>query len=143
VLWRFRSPIPGSQTERRAARAQAVLLLVLAVYVALISAMTLMGYNEPRPSYLGIVILIAAAILMPWLAKQKRKLSAATRSATLRADAAQSGVCAYMSLVALAGLVVNAIWHISWADPVAALALIPLVLWEARAAFRGKACGCC
>jgi divalent metal cation (Fe/Co/Zn/Cd) transporter len=143
VLWRFSVPNANSQVERRAARAAGVLLLLLAVYVALISAMTLMGYNEPRPSYLGISVLVAAAILMPWLAKQKRKLSAVTGSAVLRADAAQSGLCAYLSLVALAGLAVNAIWHVTWADPIAALALIPLVLWEAREAIRGKACSCC
>jgi divalent metal cation (Fe/Co/Zn/Cd) transporter len=143
VLWRFSVPNPHSQIERRAARAAGILLLLLAVYIALISAMTLMGYNEPRPSYLGISILVAAAILMPWLAKQKRKLSAVTGSAALRADAAQSGLCAYLSLVALAGLAVNAIWHVTWADPIAALVLIPLVLWEAKEAIRGKACSCC
>jgi divalent metal cation (Fe/Co/Zn/Cd) transporter len=143
VLWRFSTPGTHSQLERRTARIAGVLLLVLAAYVALISVVTLMGYNEPRPSFLGIIILIAAAILMPWLAKQKRKLSAATGSATLRADAAQSGLCAYLSLIALAGIVMNAVWHVRWADPVAALAVIPLILWEAKEAFSGKACGCC
>jgi divalent metal cation (Fe/Co/Zn/Cd) transporter len=92
---------------------------------------------------LGIIVLIAAAILMPWLAKEKRKLSAAASSAALRADAAQSGLCAYLSLVALAGLLVNAVWHVTWADPVAALAVIPLILWEANKAIRGNPCGCC
>jgi divalent metal cation (Fe/Co/Zn/Cd) transporter len=143
VLWRFSKPVAHSNVERRAARVAGALLLLLVVYVAMVSAMTLMGYNQPQPSYLGIIILISAAGLMPWLAKQKRKLSAATGSAALRADAAQSGLCAYLSLVALAGLGVNAIWHVTWADPVAALAVIPLVLWEAKEAIRGKACGCC
>jgi len=54
---------------------------------------------------------------MPWLAKEKRRLSGATGSAALRADAAQSALCAYMSLIALAGLAINAIWHVRWADP--------------------------
>ena len=143
VLWRFSTPVFHSQLERRTARVSGVLLLLLAVYVATISAITLMGYNEPRPSYLGIIILVIAAIFMPWLAKQKRELSAATSSAALRADAAQSGLCAYLALVALAGLVVNTIWHVTWADPIAALAVIPLILWEAREAVRGKSCGCC
>ena len=143
VLWRFSPALADSQTERRTARIAGALLLVLAVYVAAISAMSLMGYNHPRPSYAGIIILVAAVIIMPWLAKQKRKLFAVAGSAALRADAAQSGLCAYLSLVALAGLVVNAVWHISWADPVAALALIPLILFEAKATFRGQACGCC
>jgi divalent metal cation (Fe/Co/Zn/Cd) transporter len=135
--------VAQSQLERRTARVAGVLLLLLAVYVALVSAVTLMGYNEPRPSYLGIIILVIAAIFMPWLAKQKRKLSAATGSAALRADAAQSCLCAYLALVALAGLIVNAIWHVTWADPIAALVVIPLILWEAKEAVRGKSCGCC
>jgi len=62
---------------------------------------------------------------MPWLAKEKRRLSAATGSAALRADAAQSALCAYLSLIALVGLAVNAIWHMAWAGPVAALLINP------------------
>ena len=143
VLWRFSTPVFHSQLERRTARVAGLLLLLLAIYVALISAMTLMGYNEPRPSYLGIIILVIAVIFMPWLAKRKRELSTATSSAALRADAAQSGLCAYLALVALVGLVVNAVWHVTWADPIAALAVIPLILWEAKEAVRGKSCGCC
>jgi divalent metal cation (Fe/Co/Zn/Cd) transporter len=49
----------------------------------------------------------------------------------------------YLSLIALAGLTINAIWHVKWADPVAALAVLPLIVWEGREAVRGKACGCC
>ena len=67
---------------------------------------------------------------MPWLAKEKRKLSAITGSAALRADAAESALCAYLALVALVGLGINAIWHIWWADPIAALVIVPLILWE-------------
>jgi len=143
VLWRFSASVAHDELERRTARVAGALLFLLAAYVAVVSAMTLMGYNEPRPTYLGIIVLVAAATIMPWLAKEKRKLSAATGSAALRADAAQSGLCAYLSLIALAGLVVNAIWHVAWADPVAALAVIPLILWEGKKAIRGKPCGCC
>jgi divalent metal cation (Fe/Co/Zn/Cd) transporter len=64
------------------------LLFVLAAYVVVAAALTLLGYSEPKPTYLGIVILLAAAAVMPWLAKEKRKLSAVTGSAALRADAA-------------------------------------------------------
>jgi divalent metal cation (Fe/Co/Zn/Cd) transporter len=77
---------------------------------------------------------------MPWLAKEKRRLSGATGSAALMADAAQSALCAYLSLIALAGLASNAIWR---ADPIAALAVLPLIVWEGREAIRGKNCGCC
>jgi len=67
----------------------------------------------------------------------------ATGSAALRADAAQSVLCAYLSLIALVGLAINAIWTVKWADPVAALAVLPLIVWEGREAMRGKTCDCC
>jgi divalent metal cation (Fe/Co/Zn/Cd) transporter len=143
VLWRFRAHAVQEHAERRASRIAGILLFVLAVYVVAASALTLLGYSEPKPTYLGIGILIAAASIMPWLAKEKRRLSAATGSAALRADSAQSALCAYLSLIALVGLGVNAIWHVAWADPVAALAVTPLIVWEGREAVRGKSCGCC
>jgi divalent metal cation (Fe/Co/Zn/Cd) transporter len=143
VLWRFRAHAVQEHAERRASRIAGILLFVLAVYVVAASALTLFGYSEPKPTYLGIGILIAAASIMPWLAKEKRRLSAATGSAALRADSAQSALCAYLSLIALVGLGVNAIWHVAWADPVAALAVTPLIVWEGREAVRGKSCGCC
>ncbi len=143
VLWQFSAPVESRRVETRAARIAGVLLFVLAAYVTVVSVMTLLGHNEPRPTFVGIMILIAAAGIMPWLTVNKRKLSAATGSAALKADASQSGLCAYLSLIALAGLAVNAIWHIAWADPVAALAITPLIVWEGKEAIRGKACGCC
>jgi len=110
--------------------------------VVAVSSVTLAGYREPKQSLLGIAILIAAAIIMPVLAKQKHKLSAATGSAALRADAVQSGTCAYLSVIALVGLTANAVWNVSWADPVAALAIVPFVVWEGREAMRGRPCEC-
>lgn len=75
-----------------------------------------------------------------WLAAQKRQMSAATASAALRADAAESAVCGYLALIALAGLVVNAIWRMSWADPVAGLGLLPFIIREGWEAMKGKPC---
>ena len=141
VLWRFRTTA-HENAERRAARVAGALLFALAAYVAITSVASLLGYSEPKPTLLGIAILVAAALVMPWLAKQKRRLSGATGSAALRADAAQSALCAYLSLIALAGLAINAIWPLKWADPTAALVVVPLILWEGREALRGKACGC-
>jgi divalent metal cation (Fe/Co/Zn/Cd) transporter len=143
VLWRFRAHADQEQSEKRAARIAAVLLFILAAYVAVASARTLLGYSEPKTTYVGIAVLVAAAAIMPWLAKEKRKLSAITGSAALRADAAESALCAYLALVALIGLGINAIWHIWWADPIAALVIVPLILREGWEAMRGKACGCC
>jgi divalent metal cation (Fe/Co/Zn/Cd) transporter len=142
VLWRFRTTA-HENAERRAARVAGALLFALAAYVAITSVASLLGYSEPKPTLLGIAILVAAAVVMPWLAKEKRRLSGATGSAALRADAAQSALCAYLSLIALAGLAITAIWHVRWADPIAALAVLPFIVWEGREAMRGKACGCC
>jgi divalent metal cation (Fe/Co/Zn/Cd) transporter len=142
VLWRFRSGLVQPRAERTASRIAGILLFALAGCVSVVSALSLMRHNEPTTSYLGIAILITAAVLMPWLATEKRKLSAASGSSALRADAVQSGLCAYLSLIALIGLVMNAIWHFGWADPIAALAVIPLLLWEGKEAIRGSACGC-
>jgi len=140
VLWRFHSPSRGDQAEQRAARIAGGLLFVLAAFVALASVLTLLAHVEARPSPIGIVLLTLAAVVMPWLAKQKRRLSAATRSAALRADAAESAVCGYLALIALAGLAINAIWRVTWADPIAALVLLPLILREGWEAMKGKTC---
>lgn len=142
VLWRFRSSAQ-ERSEKQVARIAAVLLFMLAAYVTVTSAMTLMGHREAITTFMGIAILVSATAIMPWLTKEKRRLSAITGSAALRADAAQSGLCAYLSVIALVGLGVNAIWHVRWADPIAALVIVPLILWEGRQAMRGKACGCC
>jgi divalent metal cation (Fe/Co/Zn/Cd) transporter len=143
VLWRFRATAARGDADRRAARVAGALLFALAAFVAVTSVASLLGYSEPKPTFLGIAILVTAAVVMPRLAKEKRRLSGATRSAALKADAAQSRLCAYLSLIGLAGLAINAIWHVKWADPIAALAILPLVVWEGREAMRGKACDVC
>ena len=75
VLWRFRASAAHEDAERRAARVAGALLFVLAAYVAITSLASLLGYSEPQPTFLGMAILVAAAIVMPWLAKEKRRLS--------------------------------------------------------------------
>ena len=140
VLWRFYSPSPGERSEQRAARLAGGLLFALAAFVALASILTPLGHVEARSSPIGIVVLVLAAGDMPWLAKQKRQLSAATSSAALRADAAESAVCGCLALIALAGLAFNAIWGVRWADPVAALLLLPLIVREGWEAMKGKPC---
>jgi divalent metal cation (Fe/Co/Zn/Cd) transporter len=140
VFWRFCSPSHRGHAEERAGRIAGLLLFVLAAFVATASVLTLLGHVEARPSLIGIALLVLAAMIMPWLAAQKRQLSITTASAALRADAAESAVCGYLALIGLVGLVVNAVWKVSWADPVAALALLPLIVregWEAR---KGKPC---
>ena len=143
VLWRFRASATHEDEERRAARVAGALLFTLAGFVAVTAVASLLGYSEPKPTFLGIAILVAAPVVMPWLAREKRRLSGVTGSAALRADAAQSALCAYLSLIALAGLAINAIWHVKWADPLAALAVLPLIVREGREAMREKTCDCC
>jgi divalent metal cation (Fe/Co/Zn/Cd) transporter len=143
VLWRFRVSDAHEDAERRAAPVAGGLLFALAAFVAVASITSLLGYSEPEPTFPGVAIVVAAAVIMPWLAKEKRRLSGAIGSAALRADAAQSALCAYLSLIALAGLAINAVWRVAWADPIAALVVLPLIAWEGREAMRGKTCGCC
>jgi divalent metal cation (Fe/Co/Zn/Cd) transporter len=140
VLWRFYSPSRGDHAEQRAARIAGSLLFALAAFLAFTSVLSLLDHVEARPSPIGIALLVLAAMIMPWLAAQKRRLSTATASATLRADAAESAVCGYLALIALAGLIVNAVWKVSWADPIAALALLPLIVREGWEAMKGKPC---
>src|SRR5580704_4031577 len=141
VFWRFRFDLK----EARAARIAGVLLFALAGLVILTSILNFIGYHEAQRSLMGIGILLAAAVVMPWLASRKRQLAAITSSAALKADAVESALCAYMAWIALAGLAVNAIWSKSWADPIAALALTPLILREGWEAIRSSklCCDCC
>ena len=139
VLWRFRSKSDSADAQKLAARVAGGLLFVVAAFVIVSSGLSLLGYREPQPSFAGIILLIVAAIGMPWLASQKRKLATQVTSASLRADATESALCGYLSLIALAGLLANLIFHAPWADPIAALALVPLIAreaWEAIHASR-------
>ena len=133
----------GMGAEQKAARISAYLLYALAAYIAITSTISLVLHSfQTRPSYPGIVLLFVAGLLMPLLGRAKRKLAVKTGNAAFKADAAQSTMCAYMSWIALAGLGVNAALHVTWADSIAALALLPLVLKEANEAREGKSCTC-
>jgi divalent metal cation (Fe/Co/Zn/Cd) transporter len=142
VLWRFRSKSDSADAEKLAARVAGGLLFVVAAFVIVSSGLSLLGYREPQPSFAGIILLIVAAIGMPWLASQKRKLATQIASASLRADAAESALCGYLSWIALAGLLTNAVFQKSWADPVAALLLVPLIVKEGWNAMRASRPGC-
>ena len=142
VLRRFTM---GEHAEERAAKISAFLLYALAVYIVTgaIYALWPGTKRDAAPSVVGIALLLAAAFVMPLLGRAKRRLATQTHSRSLGADAAQSNLCAYMSWIALAGLTVNLWFHVPWADSVAALALLPIVLREANEARRGNCCGCC
>lgn len=142
VLWRFRSKSDSADAEKLAARVAGGLLFIVAAFVIVSSGLSLLGFREPQPSFAGIILLIVAAIGMPWLASQKRKLATQIASASLSADAAESALCGYLSWIALAGLLTNAVFQKSWADPIAALFLVPLIVKEGWNAMRASRPGC-
>jgi len=131
VFRRFSSGGDELHAEKQAARVAGVLLLVVAALVVLTSALSFAGYREPERSLVGIGLLVLAAVGMPWLAEQKRKMAVQASSAALRADATESTVCGYLAMIALVGLLVNAVFHAPWADPAAALLLVPFLGKEA------------
>jgi divalent metal cation (Fe/Co/Zn/Cd) transporter len=141
VLLQWNPKIPIS--ERKAHRASAVLLFVLAFVVGLIALGSLVLRLQPETSQSGIGITIAALIAMPILATLKRREARLSKNAALAADAVQSATCAYIALITLAGLAVNAAFHIPWFDSVAALVAIPILIKEGRFTWQGRGCGCC
>lgn len=136
--------IPGiSISEHRASRAAGALLFVLALVVAGIAVAALALRLRPETSCAGIAITIAALIAMPVLASLKRREARRSNNAALAADAVQSATCAYIALITLTGLAINAAFHIAWFDSIAALAVVPILIKEGRSAWQGHACGCC
>jgi divalent metal cation (Fe/Co/Zn/Cd) transporter len=132
-----------SISERRASRTAGALLFVLAFVVAAIAVASLALRLRPATSYAGMAITIAALIAMPVLAFLKRREARRSKNAALAADAVQSATCAYLALIALAGLAINAAFHVAWFDSVAALVAVPILVKEGRSAWQGHACGCC
>jgi len=132
-----------SLSERAAARAASVLLYALTCIVAIIAALSILLRRPPETSCPGMVITAAALIAMPILALLKRREARRTGNVALAADAVQSATCAWLAAITLAGLALNALFHIAWSDSLAALAAVPLLLREARSAWKGHACGCC
>ena len=132
-----------SIAERRASRLASGLLFLLAVLVAGIAVMSLVLRVRPEASGLGMAITIAALLAMPALAWLKRREARRSGNRALAADAVQSATCAYLALITLVGLAVNAIFHIVWIDSVAALVAVPILIHEGRMAWRGQSCACC
>jgi divalent metal cation (Fe/Co/Zn/Cd) transporter len=131
-----------SLAQERAERWAGILLFVLAGVVAAVAIISLIFRIQPETSELGIGVTIAALIMMPLLAWGKRRVAYATGNRALAADAVQSATCAYLAALTLAGLAINAAFHIHWVDSVAALGALPILFVEGRRAMRGESCGC-
>src|SRR4029077_4992717 len=142
AIWRLRADADVARraiAERRALRVIGLCFLALAGYVAVDAGRTLMGRAAPQASLLGIVIAAMSLVVMPVLASAKRRVAAELSSRAIHAEARQTDICMYLSAILLGGLGLNALFGWWWADPVAALAMVPLIAREGRDALRGHA----
>ena len=143
LLWRMRAESDAAQrekVERITLRIVGVCFIALAGYVAFEAAMALI-YKEPAErSTVGIALAAVSLVVMPILARAKRRVSAALASAAMAADARQTDFCTYLSAILLGGLLLNALVDWWWADPVAALVMVPFIAYEGSEALRGKTC---
>ncbi len=142
LLWRLSHGEKGEQREHTARRLVGVSLLILAAYVAFEASETLIAREAPSVSYVGIVLAFLSAILMPLLARAKRQVASALDSRAMHADSRQSDICGYLSVILLVGLGANAVLGWWWTDPVAALAMVPIITKEGIDALRGRQCAC-
>ena len=113
---------------------------VLALYVAIEAATSLLRREHPEISVVGIVLSVVSLIAMPLLARAKRRVAARLESRALYADSRQTDICAYLSAILLGGLLLNALFGWWWADPVAALCMLPLIFHEGIEAVQGRSC---
>jgi divalent metal cation (Fe/Co/Zn/Cd) transporter len=146
LLWRLRAESDAERrehAEHRAQRLVGVCFLALAAYVAYDSIQGLARHEAPQESIFGICVALAALIAMPLLARAKRQVARQLNSGAMHADSRQSDFCAYLSAILLAGLLLNALLGWWWADPVAALAMVPLIAREGVECLRAerRCCG--
>lgn len=142
VLRAFRAERAGRVTiggEQRALQLIGVTFFLLAAYIVGDAGYTLITASKPDTSTAGVAVSVAALLVMPAIAAYKRQTGNALGSRMLLADAAESLFCAYVSATVLIGLLLNAIFGWWWADPAAALVLVPLVINEGREALQLKA----
>jgi divalent metal cation (Fe/Co/Zn/Cd) transporter len=136
LVWRLRKAGPEASAEEQGDPERKALFVVgatfflLAVYVAYESLSELLGAKEAKPSTVGLVLSVASLIVMPVLATAKLRVARAMRSRALHADAMETWVCAYLSAALLVGLALNAALGWWWADAVASLAMLPVMLWQ-------------
>jgi divalent metal cation (Fe/Co/Zn/Cd) transporter len=136
VLWRLIKSGPDAPLEeqlemdRRAQLLVGVTFFLLAGYIILDAGLALQRGTEPESSPIGIALAVASLVAMPTLATLKQHTGRAMKSRALEADALETWLCAYLSAALLIGLGLNAWLGWWWADPVAALAMVPFMLWQ-------------
>ena len=140
LVWRFRSDAHGEKREAVALRIVGACFVALAAYVGYDGVKSLIFREAPERSIPGIILAAVSLIVMPVLARAKRRVAGRIASAALTADARQTQFCTYLSAILLGGLLLNALFGWWWADPVAALVMVPIIAKEGYGALRGKTC---
>lgn len=145
ALWRLKGDEHEHREhiEHRALKLIGWLLLGLAAYVALESVHALWTHEAPRRSWSGAGVALASVLFMPWLSKQKREVAMALKSRALQAHATQAALCGWLAFFLLAGMALDIALGWWWADAVAALCMVPIIVREGLEGVRGHApCGC-
>ncbi len=145
LIWRLRSDSDNGRrerVERISLRMVGVSFFALAAFVTWESVSSLRSHEVPSRSRLGILVAVASLVVMPLLARAKRRVAAELNSRALHADSRQTSLCAYLSAILLGGLTLNAVFGWWWADPIAGLGMVPLILKEGADAIQGKTCAC-
>lgn len=146
LLWRMSVDAHVDRRERNerlALRTVGLCFLALAAYIAFESISNLARRQAPGHSIPGIVLACVSLLVMPLLSRAKRKVGTALGSAAMHADAKQTDFCVYLSAILLAGLLLNALFGLWWADPAAALIMVPIIAKEGFEGIRGQACRNC
>ena len=143
AVWRLQSDRDEAvreAAERRTLRIVGACFLTLAAYVGYDAARALLTGELPARSLPGIIIAALSLIVMPLLVRAKRRVAMKLRSDALEAEARQTRLCALLSAILLLGLGANAAFGWWWADPIAALGMVPFIAWEGWQALSGKTC---
>jgi divalent metal cation (Fe/Co/Zn/Cd) transporter len=140
LLWRLRSGDLGESREELALRLVGISFLVLAAYVLFDAVTSLLARERPEASIIGVLIASISLIVMPVLARAKRRVALRLQSNALAADSRQTALCAYLSFILLLGLALNHLFGWWWSDPAAALLMVPIIAREGVEALRGEHC---
>ncbi len=143
LLWRLHADVDEERRERVEAISLRIVggcFVLLAIYVSYDSVKSLIRREAPEESFVGIVLAAVSVVVMPLLVRAKRKVARAIKSNALMADSKQTELCTYLSAILLGGLMLNALFGWWWADPVAALVMVPIITKEGIEALRGDTC---
>jgi cation diffusion facilitator family transporter len=136
LLWRLHRVGPNASAgehgaaEKRALYLVAATFFLLAAYITYEAIGALASGEGPESSTVGLVLSVLSLLIMPTLAYGKQRTGREMGSRALQADAVETWVCSYLSLALLAAVGLNAAFGWWWADPVGALAMLPVILWQ-------------